>query len=356
MRLKTLAVLFVSLVVFHSSVWADLAIMPLGDSITFGAKLPNAGYRYPLFVNLTQAGIAFHYLGQCADNCAPLPYPSQWHHNGYPGATIKDLLENLDGNVRSPSMVVPNLGGYWMTGGKQGGDAINPDLVILLAGTNNIIHPLGQGGTDLATMQTQFTDLVGWFSKNRPNAFLLIGNVLPITRMPATQNEQVIAFNAWLKSNLSNFGPKCQLVDLYSLFLKPDGSIDAHLLSDGVHPTQAGYDLMGKAWADPIEALATSGTLKKEAPAPFTDAFALPTGKQSPLPGLGNTRISPATAAAGTAMTLTGTLYNGNNALTAPVVAFTLTDAKNHVMEGITEPTSTTLPNLAPHGSAPISF
>jgi GDSL-like Lipase/Acylhydrolase family len=347
---------FALLVIFQPTLRADVAIMPLGDSITFGAKLANGGYRYPLFVNLTQAGIAFHYQGQCADNCLPLPYPDQWHHNGYPGATIKDLTNNLDGDIKGPAMVVPTLGGYWMTGGKAGGDPVNPDLVILLAGTNNIIHPLGQGGTDLSTMQSQFTELTGWFSKNRPGAFLLIGTVLPITRQPTTQNDQAIAFNAWLKANLTSFGSKCQLVDLYSLFLKPDGSINAALLSDDVHPTQAGYDIMGKAWADAIVALAANGTLKKDAPTPFGAAFALPADRQSSVPGLSNTRIAPATATPGTAMTLTGTLAAGNNALTAPVVAFTLKDAKGHPVEGITEPASITLANLAPHANAPITF
>jgi lysophospholipase L1-like esterase len=356
MRLKTMASLLALLVVFQSPVRADLAIMPLGDSITFGAHLTNGGYRYPLFVNLTQAGIAFHYLGQSTECSLALPYPVQWRHNGYPGATIKGVLDNLDGNLQSPDLVVPNLGGYWMTGGKAGGDPVNPDLVLLLAGTNNIIHLPARGGTDLATMKTQFTELVNWFSKNRPNTMILIGTVLPITGMPATQNETVIAFDAWLKSSVSNFGPKCQLVDLYSRFLKPDGSVDAHLLGDGIHPTQAGYDIMGKAWSDAIETLAADGALKKDVPSPLGSSFALPTGKQSPIPTLGNIRASPATATPGAVMTIAATLSAGNNALTAPVVAFTLKDAKGRALEGITVPTSPALSNLAPHGEAPLTF
>jgi len=355
MRLKTLAALLALAASFHTSARADLSIMPLGDSITYGAHLMNGGYRYTLFIDLSAAGIGFHYVGQSSENSAALPFPAQWHHNGFPGATIQDIVSNLDGNVQTPGMY-PNQGGYWMTNGKQGGDPINPDLVLLMAGTNNIIHPPAQGGTDVEAMKTQFTDLIAWFTKNRPNTTILIGTVIPITRQPATQNEQVVAFNIWLKANVSTFGSKCSLVDLYSKFLKPDGTPDSSLLGDGVHPSQPGYDIMGKAWADAIGALVAGGTFKKELPAPLGRSFAPSTGNQMTVPRINNTRISPAAAKPGMDMSLSATLVGGNNALTAPVITYTLKDAKGKAIEGIADPASLTLPNLPPHGEAPISF
>jgi hypothetical protein len=332
---------------------ADLAILPLGDSITYGAHGLTGGYRYPLYINLTQAGIGFHYLGQSDTNCQPLPYPDQWHHDGFPGATIKDLRDNLDGSVQSKAMVVPNLGGYWMTGGKPGGPPVQPDLILLLAGTNNIIHPPAQGGTDVAGMESQFTDLVGWLTKNRPDAIILIGTVTPIPRQPASWNAQVVAFNAWLKANVSSFGPKCHLADLYSAFVQPDGTPSAKLLGDSVHPTDAGYAVMGKVWSDAIVALVNGGALKKEAPAAPGNSFALPTDRQSPIPTANNTRAEPATVSAGASLVITTTITAGNNALTAPIAYVSIRDAKGNPLPNA-KPASATLANLAPHAGAPV--
>jgi len=356
MRLKSLSVAVGLLFSFQIWIRADIAIMPLGDSITYGAHGHAAGYRYPLLVDLTQAGIAFHYLGQCTDNCMPLPYPSQWHHNGYPGATISDIVNNLAGNVKGPAMVVPTLGGYWMTSGKPDGEAVNPDLVLLMIGTNNLIHPMGQGGTDLATMESDFTTLINWFTKNRPTTMILIGTVVPITNGPATRNETVIAFNEWLKTSLPTFGPKCSLIDLYKRFLKPDGTPDAHLFSDGIHPTLEGYALMAQAWSDSIKAMVDLGIFKKETPVAFGDSFALPADKQVPVPTLGNILLTPASSPAGGAISLATVLDVGNNTLTAPTISFALKDAKGKSVDGMVFPAPLNLGNLAPHANNPVNI
>lgn len=327
---------------------ADVTILPLGDSITFGAHGNTAGYRYPLFVTLTQAGIGFRYIGQADTNCEPLPFPAQWHHDGFPGATIKDLRDNLDGNVKGTGMVVPNLGGYWMTGGKPDGDPIVPDVILLLAGTNNIIHQPAQGGTDVLGMEQQYTDLLGRLSKNMPNTVILVGTVLPITRQPASQNDQVVTFNTWLKANIGSFGTNCHLVDLYAAFLQDDGTPNAKLLGDGVHPTDAGYDIMARTWSDMILALTEQGVVSKQAITPAVPTYAFPTGKQSSIPGVNNSHVDPATAAAGATLTFSATITAGNNALTAPVVEFSLRDPKGNPLPGATS-ASVTLGNLAPH-------
>jgi len=343
------------LIVFPALLRADLSIMPMGDSITFGAHTSTAGYRYPLLVSLVKAGISFHYEGQSNENCLSLPYPSQWHHNGVPGASIKDIADNLDGNIQGPGMF-PNLGGFWMTAGKAGGQPVNPDLIILLIGTNNIIHDPAHGGTDLAAMKTQYTSLASWLLRNRPNTRLLTGTILPITRLPAAQNETVIAFNQWLKTYIPTLGPKVHLVDLYSLFLKPDGSINSSLLADGVHPSQAGYDIMGEAWSRSIQDLIANGSLKKETPAPYGPSFVLPAGNQSPIPRFGGVTLTPPAITPGAAITLSSSLVAGNNALTNSVVTMAVKDSANHEipLTGSTSPL--TIPALKPHESSPFKI
>ncbi len=326
---------------------AELTVMPLGDSITFGAKLPHAGYRYPLYLNLMKSGIGIRYVGQSPENSLPLPVDQQ-AHNGYPGATIEDIRNNLTGDVKSPDMVTVNYGGYWMTGGKADGKPLNPDVVILLIGTNNIIHHAQD--CDAKKMQDPYKKLIEWFRKNRPNTHLILGTILPITRQPARQNEAVLEFNTWLKAQVAAWGPKCHLVDLYPLFLNPDGSINAKLLPDGVHPDQNGYNLLGDAWSKAVEELAAKGTLKKTAPAAADKSFEAATSKQSTIPVVTGAKLEPLTAAPGTAFTVSGTITAGNNRLMAPVVTFALGDGKQ-TPTPLAE--AVTLPDLPPHQNAP---
>ena len=334
---------------------ADLAIMPLGDSITFGAKLPNAGYRYPLYINLTKAGLGFHYVGQNPENCASLPIDQQ-HHNGYPGATILDIQNNLLGDVGKPpkaQAIMNNYGGYWMTSGKANGEAVNPDVILLLIGTNDVIHYADT--CEAGKIQAPYKTLVDWFLKNRPNAHLILGTVLPVTRQPARQNDVVVEFNKWLKTAVPTWGPKCHLVDLYPLFLTPDGSINTTFLPDGVHPDQNGYNVLGDAWSKAIEALVAKGILKKEAPKAPGNPFEAATSGQTTIPVAHGATATPLNATAGASIAFSSSIIAGNNQLTAPVATLYLGDGIHmHQLIYLTE--SVTLPNIPPHKTQPFKM
>ncbi len=330
--------------------FADITIMPVGDSITFGAGVNTSGYRYPLFINLTRAGIGFHYIGQNPEHSLDLPVDQQ-HHNGYPGATIEDIQNNLQGDMKSADMVVPNYGGHWMTGGKADGAALKPDVILLLIGANNIYHK--PKDCDAKKMQEPYRKLVQWFLTNRPDSHLIISTVLPMAKEPR-QNETVIEFDKWLKSEAPSWGPKCRLVDICQLFLNADGSANTKLLADGIHPNKGGYDVMAEAWSKAIEELVAKGDLKKEAPVSLDGVFEPAKDKESPTPSINSGRAEPATAAAGASITVSGTVSAGNNRLTAPVVTFSLTDGKTPTPVPITE--TVTLSNILPHKSAPLKI
>jgi lysophospholipase L1-like esterase len=328
---------------------ADLTLMPLGDSITFGAKDGNVGgYRYPLYLDLTKAGIGFHFLGQSAENCLPLPLDQQ-HHNGYPGATIEDIQNNLTADAKSPDMVVSNYGGHWMTGGAGSGGSVNPSAVLLLIGTNNIYHH--PKDCDAAKMEPPYQKLVAWFLTNRPNTQLLLGTLPPTIKEPR-QNETAVEFNKWLRAQAPAWGPKCHLVDLDALFLNADGSTNAKLLPDGIHPSREGYEAMGAAWGKAVQDLVAKGTLPKEPPSAPSGSFEPPTGNQSPIPGI-SVAVAPLNAAAGATIVVSGSVAAGNNLLTAPVVSFSLGDGKH---QAATLAESVTLANIAPHKSVPFKM
>ena len=69
----TLAALTGLLTAFSALAQPSIRIMPLGDSITYGSNTPG-GYRYPLYVALTNAGYNVDYVGtQTANGATGLP-------------------------------------------------------------------------------------------------------------------------------------------------------------------------------------------------------------------------------------------------------------------------------------------
>ena len=50
-----------------------------------------------------------------------------------------------------------------------------------------------------------------------------------------------------------NLGRQVSFVNQYQNFVSPNGTIKSTLLPDGVHPNQAGYDLMAETWSIAIQ-------------------------------------------------------------------------------------------------------
>src|SRR5262245_50352644 len=101
---------------------ADLTIMPLGDSITYGLGGTPGGYRDRLYTDLQNAGFSFTFVGSSTENPSRLlSQAGQTHHEGHSGFRIDQIANNLDGNDRSSG----NNGGFWFHKPKP------PDIVLL---------------------------------------------------------------------------------------------------------------------------------------------------------------------------------------------------------------------------------
>jgi hypothetical protein len=234
---------------------AQLQIMPLGDSITKGAVDPGpsvSGYRARLFDLLNEAHANYLFVG-CTDtnsNDAMIKAGQQFH-NGYGSWRIDSLRANLDGNQQPWGDA--NMGGHWLTGGTGAlRQPVFPDIVLLLAGTND----LGSNASESA-LESRMTDLLTWFQTNRPKSQLFVATVPP--RGPDKEgheayNVAVVTFNGWLAQKVPALGDHFHLVDLYSLFIDHAGQIkganapDGIFLQDGIHPSHNGYVAMGDAW------------------------------------------------------------------------------------------------------------
>ena len=232
---------------------APLVILPLGDSITQGASQPAAvpgGYRDPLQTLLTNAGYRIHFVGSATDNAtAALTAAGNAAHEGHGGYTTSNLLVNLDANGGTSG----NNGGFWLTGNGGSRAAIYPDIILLMAGVNDLgvnQFPPAQG---LAGLESLLNKLVAL----RPAAQIVVSTLTPYIGLIYTNreaNQQI--FNAALPDLVAAHqaaGHRVTLCDVRSRV--PLTNAAALLCSDGVHPNQAGYTEIAKVWFDAIQRL-----------------------------------------------------------------------------------------------------
>lgn len=310
-HLLAVAVAILTLAALPSAASAkDVSILPLGDSITAGNSY--GGYRAKMAADLTAAGYTFHLLGsqimpdggQTAPSLRP-PFDGL-RHEGHGGWRIDQLDANLNGNT---NVDAGGNGGYFITGGHgTGRPAIQPDVVLILAGINDINQYYGQKQAANQTMnaaellpilQQRMTSLINNLHTLTPSSHLLLSNVIPyangllddrVTGANTTQrqiwaaedgvspeqeygvNHYVILFNRWLEDEFipeqQALGVKVTLVDQYSNFILPNGSVrgwgpnppDGYA-DYGLHPNQFGYDLMGATWAAAIDAVVPEPTV-----------------------------------------------------------------------------------------------
>lgn len=118
-------------------------------------------------------------------------------------------------------------------------DGIAPKIIVILLGTNNIGGRKDSAEVCADNMRA-FLDLV---TQKLPRSKILLLGILP--RGDAALNPVIFATNR-LYSKMAD-GNHIYYVDLGELFL-PAGStaVSKTLMPDGVHPSAAGYELLGK--------------------------------------------------------------------------------------------------------------
>ncbi len=202
--------------------------MPLGDSITDGVPVAG-GYRTQLFNDLSGASRSFNFIGSATDNnSTTLINAGQIHHEGHSGFRIDQIAGNLDS------------GGIWFNSG------IQPDFILLLIGTNDFGQQF-----NTSTAINRLDSLITQITTDRPNAHLIVSNLLLRTDIPTFEAQIETQFNPFVPGIVSQhagLGQKVTFVDLHSVVLPTD-------LADGLHPNQSGYNKMGNAWFAAINAV-----------------------------------------------------------------------------------------------------
>jgi lysophospholipase L1-like esterase len=205
----------------------SISLMPLGDSITEGypttATLAQGGYRCPLYSLLASQSVPVVTSGYGA-NLVTACSETGWE--GHEGDTIQQIqaLEAGDGSV-----------------------SINkPGIILLLAGTNDVAQGIAPDIT------SNLTALLNNLFSQDPGVHIFLSTIPPMNPAVSTTIAgwavQVPSANQQIEAVATAFAGQVTLVDFYSAAV---GNIPANI-SDGVHPTQAGYAILANLWSQAV--------------------------------------------------------------------------------------------------------
>lgn len=128
--------------------------------------------------------------------------------------------------------------------------ALKPDIVVILAGTNDIAQNTGPISPE--AMEDNLKSMVDLARKNgvRP----ILASVLPAAAYPWRPDirpiEIILALNQWMKEYAAIEG--IGYVDYYAAMVNDQHGLKPELSGDGVHPNEAGYAMMAPLVAEAI--------------------------------------------------------------------------------------------------------
>lgn len=196
-----------------------IRVMPLGDSITYGAgSSTGSSYRAALWDRLVgQAGYAIDFVGSQRSGALP-----DADNEGHSGWRIDQIAANID---------------TWLANSL-------PDVVLLHIGTNdmNQDYQVGAAPQRLGALLDQIL-------LDRPVATVLVAKIVPSS--DSTIQSRITAFNAALPDVVAARGSRAGLVDLSTL-----SGAD---LADTLHPNDSGYAKMAVRWYAALEGVLGDG-------------------------------------------------------------------------------------------------
>ncbi|KAL2074178.1 hypothetical protein VTL71DRAFT_7956 [Oculimacula yallundae] len=197
-----------------------LRILPLGNSITFGfLSTDGNGFRKRLLDKITTTGTNAQYIGSVrAGNM------TDNRNEGHPGAIITEIA-----NFSRVSLV------------------LRPNLILLMAGTNDMNNNLLAGATD------RLGALIDMLTTACPDAVILVAQLTPATN--AAVEARVEQFNPSIPGLVAareRSGRKIAVVNMTRFVTTAD-------LKDDIHPNDAGYSKMSDAWFEGVQQASLKG-------------------------------------------------------------------------------------------------
>jgi lysophospholipase L1-like esterase len=127
---------------------------------------------------------------------------------------------------------------------------LNPAVVVLLCGTNDLA-----GNTGPATNQMIQDNIASMAEIAMANGIsIVLSSILPVYDYPWSPGlypaPRIKAINTWMKAYAIEHGHI--YLDYYSAMVDERGGLPVEYARDGVHPTKAGYEVMGKLASEAI--------------------------------------------------------------------------------------------------------
>ena len=121
--------------------------------------------------------------------------------------------------------------------------ALHPKVVVILGGTNDIAGNTGPSSLEMIEDNiASMTEIA-----KAHNIRVVLASVLPVFDYPWRKGlepaPKILALNAWITAYASRVG--AVYVDFHSAMKDDRNGMRADLANDGVHPTPAGYAIMG---------------------------------------------------------------------------------------------------------------
>ncbi len=221
---------------------SPIQIMPFGDSITQGQvndnspKAEREGYRLELWNQLTDFGLSVDFVGSQSSGSDNL---RDRDHEGHPGFTTQEMTVGRD-------EVTDSGVDYWL-------QIANPDVILLMVGTNN-------SGSSPEEMIKDLEGLIDRiFNQNGFAGELLVSTIPPIRtdgrfpeRIPNAE-----AYNAQISTVVDHYVRQGKTITLVDMLSVPNGLSQKDITSppddrNGLHPTVEGYQKIAQFWFDAL--------------------------------------------------------------------------------------------------------
>ncbi|WP_162492567.1 FG-GAP-like repeat-containing protein [Streptomyces roseifaciens] len=214
-----------------------LAVMPLGDSITHGARSSNgSGYRADLWNQLAPHANKLDFVGSEHHGTAP-----DTDHEGHWGWRISGLVANVD---------------QWLP-------TAAPNVVLLHIGTNDLHDDYRPD-----TAPRRLGNLIDKITSQAPDMTVLVSSLVPSTDGPT--QKRIEQFNAAVPQLVAERRGKGRHVGYVDM-----SAVTTNDLADELHPKDNGYVKMADAFSQGIARAAEDGWIQQRVdvkPAPVRPA------------------------------------------------------------------------------------
>lgn len=130
-------------------------------------------------------------------------------------------------------------------------DGLSPKLVGLMIGTNNFTSTKNARASTPRETADGIREIIRRIRAKSPTSEIVLTAVFPRGKAGDPVRAEISALNAILKAEWSN-APRVTFLDLSGKLTDANGNIPKEIMSDGLHPTEKGYEIWGAALAELI--------------------------------------------------------------------------------------------------------